>query len=170
MTAKLVGMGALQSRFNKYVKQVEKQIVDVRKEVAREFVKALLDNTPVWSGRTVRSISVGNTVSGANAGEAHPDRGDRLKDGKWKNHKDDWGDTKKMPLGPEPNRGAAEAIVFASVESTRYDLGSKVFISSNSYNWGDVDKATYRPDARNSAVVSEIALAQVKAKFGKIIR
>lgn len=170
MTAKLVGMGALQGRFNQFVKQIEKKIVDVRKDVAREFVIALLDNTPVWSGRTVRSISVGNTVSGANAGEAHPDRGDRVKDGKWLNHKDTWGDTKNMPLGPEPNRGAAEAIAMASVETTRYDLGSKVFISSNSYNWGDVDKATYRPDARNSAVVSEIALAQVKAKFGKIIR
>lgn len=169
MTVKLVGMDRLSRSFDQYVKRKEKMIVDLRKAVAKELVAALLDNVPVWSGRTVRSIGVSNSPS-SNSGEPHPDRNDRAKDGRWVNHKAEWGDTKAMPLGAEPNRASAEAIAMASVETANYALGADVFITSNSYNWGDVDNATYRPQARNTAVVSDIAVAQVKARFGKALR
>lgn len=170
MTVKLVGMDNLSRSFDAYMKRKEKLIVDLRKRVARELVEALLDNVPVWSGRTVRSIGVSNNPGGSNAGEPHPDRNDRAKDGRWVNHKAEWGDTKAMPLGAEPNRASAEAIAMASVEAANYALGAGVFITSSSYNWGDVDNATYRPQARNTAVVSDLAIAQVKAKFGKAVQ
>lgn len=166
----LVGLPALRKQFDAYIKRNEKRIVDLRKQVARDLVEALVANVPVWSGRSVRSISVENSATGGNTTEVHPDRRNTAKDGKWKSHKGEWGDTRTMPLGAEPQRGAAEAIALASVEAVDYSLGAQVFITSSSYNWGDVDSATYRSDARNKAVVSDIAVAQIRAKYGKLLK
>lgn len=170
MTLKLTGMSSVRKSFDAYVKRVEERIADVRREIAAEMLEALLENIPVWSGKTVRSIAVSNSESGGNAVENHPDRGSRAKDGRWKSHKQDFGDTLNMPLGAEPKRGQSEAIARASVASTSFAIKDRVYITSNSYLWAEIDSATYRPDARNNAVVSEIAKAQIRAKFGGLIK
>ncbi len=170
MSLKLLGMDTLTSNFNAYLDKVRLNIADVRRQIAAELVDALLADTPVWSGKTARSIAVGNSPDGGNRSEPHPDRRDTAKNGPWKNHKKDFGDTREMSLGQEPMRSAAEAIARASVGDTDYGMGAEVYVSSDSYMWDIIDTATYRPDARNTAVVSRTAIAQVKSKFGSVVR
>jgi hypothetical protein len=171
MTVKVIGLGALETKFYSLVNRAEKRIVDLRKSVAKDLLEALMDNVPVWSGKTIRSLAVGNDASGGNAREPHPDRRDYSKDGEWENHIPDWGDTKNMPLGREPNRSTAEAVARASVEQTNYSLDVPVFVSSDSYMWDIIENASYRGQAsRNTAVVSQIAIAQIKSKYGGVIK
>jgi hypothetical protein len=168
---KITGLDRLQSSFDKLIKRSEKRVIDYRKQIAAELIDALLANTPVWSGKTVRSIEVSNSPSGNSGREPHPDRKDYSKTGRWENHKDDFGDTLNMPLGPEPNRKGAEAIAKASVNATDYGMDAKVFITSNSYMWDIIDDASYNGSlSRNTAVVSQIAIGQIKSKFGKVIK
>jgi hypothetical protein len=76
-----------------------------------------------------------------------------------------------MPLGREPNRSTAEAVARASVEQTNYSLDVPVFVSSDSYMWDIIENASYRGQAsRNTAVVSQIAIAQIKSKYGGVIK
>lgn len=164
---RLSGQAALRTKYDAYIARTEKRIADFRKQVARELMEALMDNIPVWSGKTIRSLAVTTGGSGGNAKEAHPDRGNYAKDGWWKDHIPDWGDTKNMPLGPEPQRARAENIARASVDQAKYDLNAKVSIVSNSYMWDIINDASYRGDqSRNTAIVSAIAIAQIKSKFG----
>lgn len=165
MSLKLTGMSSLERSLNTRVKHLEKRVVDVRKAIAMDLVDALLSNIPVWSGKTVRSVAVSNSDSGSNAREPHPDRRDFAKTGPWESHKKDFGDTRRMSLGEEPKRSSSEAIAKASVAVADYGMDNKVFVVSNSYIWGEIDSASYRPDARNRAVVSDIALAMIKSKY-----
>lgn len=164
MTVKLTGMEGLDRKFQAMMKAQEKKIVDLRQKVAAELIERLIENIPVWSGKTVRSVQVSNSPNGTNAREPHPDRRDFAQDGPWRSHKDDFGDTKNMRLGEEPMRPSAEAIARASVHDTDYSLDKPVFVTSNSYIWALIDQAKAGA-GRNDAVVSEIALAQIRNKF-----
>lgn len=168
---RVIGLQRLQSRFDQMIAKTEKRVVDLRKQVAAELIEALIENTPVWSGATVRSIQVTNSSSLGNRGEPHHDRRDYAKNGEWVDHKLDFGDTINMPLGPERNRPSAEAIARASVNAVKYGMDERVFVDSDSYKWDIIDDATYNGNlSRNKAVVSALAVAQVKAKFGKVIQ
>ena len=164
MTMKLLGMDKLERQFKSVLKVNEKKIVDMRKQVARELVDRLIENIPVWSGKTVRSVAVSNSPNPTNDREPHPDRRDYSEDGPWNNHVKDFGDTKNMQLGEEPMRPSSEAVARASVEAADYSLKSKVYVTSNSYIWALIEDAKAGA-GRNTAVVSEIAKAQVRAKF-----
>lgn len=140
----------------KHVESKNKQIVDIRKNAVRMFVLELMKNIPVWSGRTVGSITVSN--SGAMA----PRRGSPPPS-QWSS----FGQTRFMQLGEEPMRPAAEARARASMEGADYSFIKPVFITINSEAWGKVETAS-APDtgsARNKAVVSRIALERMKAAF-----
>ncbi len=162
--SRLTGMDALERKFKAVLKANEKKIVDMRKAIARELVDRLIENIPVWSGKSVRSIAVGNSASPSNDREPHPDRRDYAQDGPWENHSKDFGDTKNMQLGEEPMRPSSEAVARASVETTDYSLSKPVFVTSNSYIWALIEDAKAGA-GRNTAVVSEIAKAQVRSKF-----
>ncbi|MFM7009115.1 MAG: hypothetical protein ACKO0Z_07235 [Betaproteobacteria bacterium] len=164
MTVKLSGMDGLERKFKGFIKAQESKIVDLRKKVAAELVERLIENIPVWSGKTVRSVQVSNSPNGTNAREPHPDRRDFAQDGPWKSHKQDFGDTKNMRLGEEPMRPSAEAVARVSVEETDYSLDKPVFVTSNSYIWALIEDAKAGA-GRNKSVVSEIAMAQVRNKF-----
>jgi hypothetical protein len=165
---KLEGLGALNAKFDAMIKRTEKKIVLTRKQVAQELIEALIVNIPVWSGKTVRSVAVGNAPTGGNAREPHPDRQNYALEGEWRYH-EEFGPTSRMKMGTEPMRPRSEAIARASVNETDYSLDKPVFVSSDAYLWELVERAE-AGKGRNKAVVSQIALAQVKAKFGGLVK
>jgi len=175
MSVRLVGMGGLRARFDKFIEKKEQEVEDLRRQVAMELLDAIIGSVPVWSGRSVRSVSVSNNPSGSNATETHPDRGDTARDGRWLPHPE-FGDTKNMPLGAEPNRQAAEAIARASAKMASYKLSDKVYVTSSAYNWDDIDTGDHgfshpvRQRNAGKTVISELAVAQVKALFGKNVK
>lgn len=170
MTVRLVGMPSLNKRFDAMLKRAEERIVDVRKKVARELMDALMSNVPVWSGRAVRSLSAANAPSSNAPVEVHPDRGNTSKDGRWNSHPE-FGDTKNQALGAESQRRSAEGTALASLGAVSYDINSKLFITSSSYMWDIIDNATYRgSESRNNAVVSALAIAQIRARFGNVLK
>jgi len=164
MTMKLVGMGKLKTSFDKYLKNTEKRIIDIRRRVAQELIEAIIGSVPVWSGRSVRSVEVSNDGSGSgNASEVHPDRRDRARDGPWMSHPE-WDN--------ESQRPKAEAIAKGTLRSTKFELGERVFITSNAYNWGDIDSGfpEFSNSKRVKPIISEIAIAQVKSMFGGLVK
>ena len=172
MTVKLLNMAGLEARFNKMLKEAEKSIVDARKKVATELMKALIENTPVWSGRAVRSISVSNGGGSGNTQEKHPDRGDADFNGTPWHYHSEFGATSRMPLGSEPMRAPSEAIAMATIESADFSLSKPVVISSNSYMWAEIDSASAPTEesARNQAVVSRIAIDKVRSAMKGIVQ
>jgi hypothetical protein len=171
----LKGLSQLRSKFDKFIKRQDTRVADLRKNIAAELLDAIIENTPVWSGRTVRSLMVSNTAGSSNAAESHPDRGDRSPDGRWDSHPE-FGDTKSMPIGSEPMRGAAQAIARASLQMTKFGVDDRVYITSSSYNWDDVDTGRHsyfhpvRQVAQGKVVISELAIAQVRSMFGKAVK
>lgn len=154
-----------QSEGLKQISGFEKRIVDARKKVAFELTKSLLENIPVWSGRTARSVQATNTGAPKSI-EPHPDRGDTSSEGVFRMHQE-FGATSQMELGSEPRRGSAEAEAIGSLGSVDYGLNKTLYITIGSTAWGLVERgAAPTPEgARNVAVVSEIAMSQVKGMF-----
>lgn len=152
------------SQIDGFVEAKRTQIADLRKQIAQELTAAFLEDIPVWSGRTARSVHWSN--SGEKVLEPHPDRGDFADDGKFHYHQE-FGLTSQMSLGAEPMRPSAEAIAYASIESTNFDIAEPVFLTISSTAWGKVEQGEApTPDtARNVAVVSEIALSKIRSMF-----
>lgn len=172
MTSKLrlTGMPGLRGGFHNLIKRSKLRIQDVRKKIAISIVDGMIENMPVWSGRAVSSIQVGNS-SGGGKNAPHPDRGGTALDGEYLVHPE-WGITSKMSLGEEPMRPAAEATARASAEGADYSMDKDVFITSHQYHVGLVEqaKAPKRGAGRNIAVVSAIAVAKVKSIFAGVVK
>jgi hypothetical protein len=164
----MTGMSQLKGSFNKYIDNATKNLVDLRKQVAGELTDAILANTPVWSGRSVRSLKWSNDGSVAQM-EVHPDRGDTSKDGEYHYHQE-FGLTSKLPLGQEPQRTSAEAVAYASLHGVDYGLDKALFVTMNSTASDKIEEAAAptAQGARNQAVVSTLAIAQVKSKYGNL--
>lgn len=154
------GLSGLNNSFDSFIKSKEKQIVDLRKAVALELLEGLFQAMPVWSGRALRSLAVNGV---GNATEVHPDRRDTSKDGRWDSHPE-W--------AGQAMRDSSEAVARANVESADYSLNAKVEITSSSYIWQEIDTGQhpYSNPVKHRVVVSEIALAQVRAKFGSLLK
>lgn len=154
---KLSGNDKLKENVKKTQANLRKKLEKRRKEIVAFFVKELMANIPVWSGRTIASIRV--NASGSHAPrQGEPSKGARAS----------FGYTTGMALGAEPKRGEAEARAMRAVEEADYDIRKKVQITINSEAWKLVNQAA-APDkarARNRAVVAEIALQATKSKFG----
>lgn len=165
MTVKVHNVAGWIGGMLKAVEKFEKTIADSRRDVALALTEALMSNIPVWSGRTIRSITVS---SGAGARvETHPDRGNTSEDGFFRFHPE-FGKTNEMSLGSEPQRGASEAMARAAVDGASYDIDTKVVLSVASTAWSKIEVAA-APDpqkARNAATVSEIAKGVVRSRFG----
>lgn len=88
----------------KIEKLEEKAAVEVT-SIAVELTVALMENTPVWSGETVRNYAWGTTMPGTGAvkeiGSSDP------------------GPTNSMSLGSEPRRPANEAAALSEVKSIK---------------------------------------------------
>lgn len=162
MTMTMTGMSTLEAAFDAMVLKAEDKIVDTRKRVALELVEALITRIPVWSGRAVRSIAV-TSGSAGNSTEPHPDRGGTAKDGKWASHPE-W--------AGEAMRQGAESVARASAQSADYGLDSTVVVTSSSYLWQEIDtrQHSYSNPVRQTPVISEIAIAQVKAMFPGVLK
>jgi len=165
----LTGLNVLEKRFDAMLTRKRKELVAFRKTVTMALLEEIITHLPVWSGRTVRSVTVTSGASNLSV-ESHPDRGDTAKDGRWLDHTKQWGDTKRMPLGPEKNRASAQSIARASGATADYSLDKPVFIESNSYNFGEVNTGKHREPMRVAPVVTQLALQQIKSVFGKAVQ
>lgn len=165
------GMPALQAAFDKMIDRTRSNLYDMRVQIARELTLDLVKNIPVWSGRTISSITWG--AQSTQSLQPHPQRGGYDIEGPY--HADPtFGMTSKMGLGEEPMRAGAEAIAMGEVESLVGFFGDKAVLTINSVPWELIEqgRAPGGPNQkpRNTAVVSEIALAQVRSKFSGIIK
>lgn len=158
---KIDGLAALQARLKKLKSDAEARVMAERRRAVEIIVRRLIENIPVWSGRTVRSIRVNNTGALASL-EGPPKAADAAK----------FGQTRLMPLGSEPMRQVSDAMALSQVANADYDIQKPVHITIHSEAWGLVEQAE-APDkasARNKAVVSEIAkqaaLAAVRSLRG----
>jgi len=153
MSLKVVNKEGFISGLKAVVLGKRKEIEDLRKSAAKELTLALMENIPVWSGRTISSIKWSNDGSMAPL-EPHPGLGA-------------FPSTNRLPLGQEPLRPQAEAKALSSLDAVSYSMKSKVYLTINSTAWDEVNTAR-APDAgraRNRAVVIELARQRVRAKF-----
>lgn len=169
MSLTLTGMRDVARAFDNMIKGREKQIADLRREVAKELTERMMENMPVWSGRTISSMVWSNAGTVASL-QPHPHRGGFALDGYYRGDPA-FGPTSTMPLGPEPRRGQAEAAVRATLEGLDYSIDKDVILTVHSVPW-ELVQVGQAPDRngrnRNKAVVSTIAIAAVKAKFSQV--
>jgi hypothetical protein len=164
----LNGFDSLLTALNNKVKESEKEVVELRKNVTTDLITSIGKNVPVWSGRTLASVKATNG-SGGNAIN-HPDRGDTSSHGDYHFHPE-FGRTNSMSLGNEPMRGTADAESKASLSTVNFDIDQTVTISMNSTAGELVENASAPGDkpARNQAVVSSLAVAEIKSKYGNAV-
>jgi len=168
------GIDGLKKSFDDMIVRVANQIRDIRAEIVVELVERLVENIPVWSGRTISSIWVDKMGQGLPA-EPHPQRGDFSIDGKF-HAEPQFGLTSRMPLGSEPMRGPAEAKARAQAMKARsftiWDA-PKIQLTISSVPWALIEQGKApNPNkrGRNRAVVSQIAIAAVRSKFAGVIK
>lgn len=128
---KVTGTDAWLKQFKTDAKKaIETPAIEAMREAALLSIKVFQSYTPVWSGATVRNYRVG--IDGAAVGPMTPPV--------FKNP----GPTSTMPLGPEPNRAANQALAIADAErmlSTYKDLSKPLFINNTVVSTtGDGDK------------------------------
>lgn len=156
MSITVTGVDGLLRSFDRMVDRVEKRVGVLSQQATRDLVVAMMENIPVWSGRTVESITVSNT------GAVAPLQGDPSP-----SEIPGFGRTVVMNLGEEPMRAQAEAQALSSIGATTFDGKKPVFITVHSEAWGLVNRgqAPDRDRARNQGVVSEIALGHIRSKY-----
>lgn len=141
-----------------HVDKTAKDAERIRREATAVLVRELINNIPVWSGRTIRSLRVNN--SGATAPlEPEPPMS------QWAR----FGRTRTMAMGTEPMRAVSMAVALTHVAGANYAFELPVYVTINSHAWGLVENAK-APDGRgrNKAVVSEIAKAKVRSQFPQL--
>jgi hypothetical protein len=153
---KLDGIAGLKDKVQKSQQRVRNKAAAKRKEIATFFVKALSENTPVWSGATLGSVRVNSNGSKARLKEK-PEPGGREK----------YGQTGSMALGVEPMRASALARALSAVEGADYNIQKPIRITINSEVWSLINRAAapLPSRARNVAVVEEIARTRTKDAF-----
>jgi len=144
----LVGFGDLATTLRSHIAKTKQAVEDERRRAVEVIVARLMENIPVWSGRTIESIRVNNDGSTA-ALQGTPSQVERAK----------FGLTSKMALGSEPMRAEAQRQAWSQVANANYDLSLPIHITIHSEAWGLIEQAEApnKGQARNRAIVSEIA-------------
>jgi hypothetical protein len=156
MSVKVNGLDSLRAALEAHKNAAAMLVSERRRRMAHALVLALTKNIPVWSGRTVASVQVNNTGAlSALAGKPTTSEARTF------------GATHKMSLGTEPRRAGATSKALSTVNATDYGVGKRVYVTVYSEAWGLVEKAAapFAP-GRNTAIVSQIALAAVRREFG----
>jgi hypothetical protein len=151
-------VGGLIDSLTKHIDKTKKEAERIRREATAMFLDELLQNIPVWSGRTIRSIRITNDGSKATL-EGDPPRS------LW--HL--FGRTRVMKMGSEPMRASSEGVAKAQITKPDYSFDKDVYITIHSVAWGLVEQGK-APDGRgrNKAVVSAIAKQRVRSKFPQL--
>lgn len=154
--------GMFSDMYSRVRDQLVQEVVTYRRGAMETLVNAMADNIPVWSGRTLSSMTISNSALVASIG-LPPSRREAQA----------FGQTNRMPLGSEPMRGSAMGAALASLAGVDWGINSsRVTVTINSAAWPLVERgaAPGGPGqaVRNRAVVSRIALAETKAKFPKL--
>ena len=153
------GVEAFAAKFKVLRAQVEADVVTLRVNVVTDLLEELMKNIPVWSGRTIEGIRINTDGSFAPLQGVLPINA--------------FPGTNKLALGSEPERPKAEAAARAELPNATASIKTSVFLTIASEAWSLIEIAQApgpRPNgearaARNTAVVSEIALATVRSKY-----
>lgn len=164
MPLTITGGRQVQTALYKRVAAVEKKLEDKRRMIAAELTEELMRNIPVWSGRTIASMTWTNNGKYAPR-QPHPQRGGFKKEGPW-HYEPAFGPTSTQPLGAELQRPQAEAAARATLGAVSYSINQKLSLTINSVAWSLVEVAKAGVRGRNIAVVSAIAMATIKARYG----
>ncbi len=154
---KVTGLSGLRNLLGRFIKSQETYVVNRRYDAMEFLLEAMMENIPVWSGRTIRSIRISTTGELA-AVEPAPSQEERK----------NFGQTSKLALGSEPMRASSEAVARAQLSRARAaKFQDKLFLTVNSEAWDNVERAgpTTGGPGRNRAVVTEIAKAKVRSRF-----
>lgn len=154
------GLEALDARFKSALKRQKNEVIRIRNAVVADLLAELAKNIPVWSGRTLSSIRVsGRGVYAALQGEPSPEE------------QATFGATNSMAMGSEPMRAVAMSLAKEELANLT-GIKGPAYLTIHSEAWGLVEnaKAPTSDNARNSAVVSAIALAVVRSKYSGAIQ
>jgi hypothetical protein len=141
------GIGQAMDALVNEARRVEQQGIAECKLAARTLMLNLFENTPVWSGETVRNYAWG--AGGLPGGGARAAVGAGAP-----------GPTNSMVMGSEPRRGANEAAALSEMNSVLgLDKLADLFVTNFSPHWDLVDSgaAPSPGKARNPGGVSILA-------------
>lgn len=168
---KITGVERLQKKFDDLHKKMRERIFDTRAQIAREMTVELLGNLPVWSGRTIASVRWGEDANPQV--EPHPQRGDMSVTGPWHSEKS-FGKMSGMPLGAEPMRAGAEVMAMAEADLVKTMEGPVATLTIASVPWSLIERGAApggpKQHPRNVGVVSQIALATIRAKYASVLK
>lgn len=158
---KVKGLSGLRDTLGRFTKKQQDYVVSRRYDAMSILLEAMMENIPVWTGRTIRSIRISTTGVLAPL-EPHPEPSEWAK----------FGRTSQMSLGSEPMRSGAESIARAQLANAKNArFADKLYLTVNSTAWDLVENAA-APGAplasRNRAVVSEIAKAKVRSSISGV--
>lgn len=153
MTMQIKGLGALAARLAKLKKRGEEDARKARNAAMMTLLDALAENIPVWSGRTLASIRISGRPQFAQLqGDPSPEEAV------------EFGATSLMALGEEPMRQMAMSLAEEELGNLQ-GIKGPAYLTIHSEAWGLVEKgkAPTPEGARNTAVVSAIAIARTRA-------
>lgn len=136
------------SGIQKAIDNTEKKAIQEIKSVALRVTQKMMDQTPVWSGSTVRNYHWSTSRAGGSE-KAPIGSGDP-------------GPTGSMPLGAEPRRDANQQAALGEIGSLKLTSLVNLYgtnnISSDKWDLIDNGKAPSADRARNAAGVSKRAV------------
>lgn len=155
--AHFTGIDAVIAEVRKAAAELERQAVEETKRAARIIQESLFEQTPVWSGETVRNF-------GWNVG-APPARGTKPAIGSGEP-----GPTNHLPLGAEPRRPENEAAVWSELNSLLTfnklaDLYVTNTVAATKWNMIDAGVAPAPGKARNPGGVEAPAMQAARGRM-----
>lgn len=153
-TVTVSGAEGFMKRWKDFVLLRRKAVLQRRYEMTRLMVTSIIDNVPVWSGQTIRSLRVSNTTEFAPLSPRFIGPVDPHSQNGWQHEA-------QRPHGVE--------LAMAQIERARdIPMSQTVYITMHSIAWSRVEEAAAPSTelARNKAVVTELAKEAVRARFG----
>jgi len=175
MTMTIKGVDQLNQKFDNMIVRFANEIRDVRAAIVVELVERLIENIPVWSGRTIASLWVDKPGFDGSVAQEHPQRGGFNVEGPFHFSKE-FGATSKQPLGGENMRAGAETIARAQASKAKgFTIweAPAIQVTISSVPWALIEHGkapSPNQRNRNTAVVSALAIAMVKAKFAGAVK
>ena len=166
---KLIGVNQAFKPVLAEVENVKKKAIRVLKDATIACVDAMMQNTPVWQGVTVRNYGIGIGKTGRRS-FVEPEggmKGPPMVGGKKE-------PTNTMPLGSESRRSSNERAAWAEITSMLNQLRKVqnviIFNSAPEEEWDNIENAQWPGGkgqrVRNRAVVSRLGEQRAKEIVG----
>lgn len=163
----------MERKFQNLIAVSEDQLVEARGKVVSDLIAAFTDGglIPVWSGRTLGSVTVAPTGGAVAQAQPHPQRKSMDKEGPW-SPSEVYGRTSKQKIGTENMFRAAATL--ARLEGAKaYKLRDKsitVSIASVVMEEIQTGNAPQPGKGRNRAPVLELAIEAARAKNRGVVK